>query len=89
MIEGDENLLKHASDYYSDLFGPPIEYDVQLDPLLWDELPKVTKEENDFLCRPFSEKEIKDALFQMEKNKDAGPVKIPIEFFQNCWGLLD
>ena len=25
MIEGDENLLKHASEYYSDLFGPPIE----------------------------------------------------------------
>jgi len=36
MIEGDENLLKHASEYYSDLFGPPIEYNVQLDPTLWE-----------------------------------------------------
>jgi len=28
IIEGDENLLVHAIEYYSDLFSPPIEYDV-------------------------------------------------------------
>ena len=31
LIEGDENLLKHASEYYSELFGPPMEFDIQMD----------------------------------------------------------
>lgn len=88
MIEGDENLLKHASEYYSDLFGPPIEYKVQIDPTLWDGLPKVLDEENSLLCRPFIETEIKEALDQMEKNKAAGPDKISIEFYQSCWNII-
>ena len=88
MIEGDENLLKHASEYYSDMFGPPIEYNVQLDPTLWEGLSSVSDEENALLCRPFSETEIKEALGQMEKNKAAGPDKIPIEFYQNCWEIV-
>lgn len=37
--------------------------------------------DNEFLVRPFSEEEIKEALFQMEKNKAAGPDSMPIEFF--------
>ena len=73
--------------YYSDLFGPSIEYEVQLDPSLWDGIPKVSEEENTFLCRPFSENEIKEALNQMEK-KAAGPDKIPIEFYQSCWNIM-
>lgn len=36
----------------------------------------------------FSESEIKNALDQMEKNKAAGPDKIPIEFYQACWGII-
>jgi hypothetical protein len=87
-IEGDDNLLKHASEYYADLFGPPIEYEVQLDPSIWDGIPKVSEDENAFLCRPFSEEEIKLALGQMEKNKAVGPDKIHIEFYQSCWEII-
>jgi hypothetical protein len=32
--------------------------------------------------------EIKMALFQTEKNKAAGPDKIPIEFYQACWDIV-
>jgi hypothetical protein len=80
MIEGDDNLLKHASEYYSDLFGSPIEYEVQIDPSLWDGIPKVLEEENDVLCRPFSETDIKEALYQMEKTKPQGRTKYPLNF---------
>jgi hypothetical protein len=48
----------------------------------------VTKLENEELCKPFSETEIKGALFQMEKNKAVGPDKIPIEFYQSCWEIV-
>jgi hypothetical protein len=58
MIEGDENILKHATDYYTDLFGPPTEYDVQMDPNIWASIPRVSISENDDSCKPFSEQEI-------------------------------
>lgn len=83
-IEGDENILKHATDYYSTLFGPEERHDIHIDSDLWDELAHVTDQENTELCKPFSEIEIKNALFQMERNKAAGPDKITIEFYQIC-----
>lgn len=87
-IEGDDKLLKHVSEYYAELFGPPMEYEVQLDPSIWDGISKVSEDENAFLWRPFSEDEIKIAFRQMEKNKAAGPDKIPIEFYQSCWEII-
>ena len=71
IIEGNENLLKHATEYYTRLFGPEVDHNVQIDQSLWDELEQVSDLENEFLCRPFSKNEIKEALFQMEK--------------QSCW----
>lgn len=59
-----------------------------MDPEIWDDIQKVSELDNMFLCRKFSEEEIKDALFQMEKNKAAGPDKIPIEFYQHCWNIV-
>lgn len=44
--------------------------------------------DNVILCRPFSESEIRDALFLMERNKVAGPDNIPIEFYQKCWEIV-
>jgi hypothetical protein len=88
VIEGDDNLQKHAYEYYADLFGPPIEYEVQIDPSLWEGIPMVSDEENSWLCRPFTEKEIKEALDLMKRNKAAGPDKIPIEFYQGCWKII-
>jgi hypothetical protein len=67
MIEGDENILKHTTEYYTDLFGLPIDYDVQMDSDIWASIPKVSLSENDTLCKPFLEQEIKYALDLMEK----------------------
>jgi hypothetical protein len=48
----------------------------------------VTDSDNENLCKPFSEQEVKSALFQMEKHKAAGPDKIPIKFYQVCWDIV-
>lgn len=78
-----EKLLEHATEYYRELFGPESEYDIQLDPSIWDNVESLNEVDNDCLCRPFSEIEITDALFLMERNKAPGPDKIPIEFYQH------
>jgi hypothetical protein len=88
IIEGDKNLLNHATEYCSDLFGPGENHNIHIDPNVWVEVEKVTDFDNSLLCSPFSENEIKYALFSMERNKAAGPDKIPIEFYQTCWEIV-
>ena len=51
-------------------------------------MKRVNEEENSALTKPFTEEEIKSALVMMEKNKAAGPDKIPIEFYQTCWEII-
>jgi hypothetical protein len=34
-IEGDENLLKHATKYYTTLFGHEQDYNIHIDQSLW------------------------------------------------------
>lgn len=87
-IEGDQNLLEHATNYYKNLFGPAGSNRLKLSPNLFENNRKLSPTDNEELCKPFSEIEIKDALFQMEHNKAAGPDKIPIEFFQKCWDIV-
>ena len=80
VIEGDENLVNHATSYYKTLFGPDIGNTFPLDPSLWNNDEKVSEEDNSALIKPFTEEEIKFALFKMEKNKTVGP--------DTCWDII-
>lgn len=51
-------------------------------------MKNINEEDNENLCKPFDEIEIKDAIFQMETNKAAGPDGIPAEFYQTCWEIV-
>jgi hypothetical protein len=53
---------------------------------VWDGLEQLL--DNQVLCDYFSEKEINDALFQMESNKVVSPDNILAEFYQVCWGIV-
>jgi hypothetical protein len=55
---------------------------------LWSEEDKVTNIGNDELTKPFLEDELKEALFQIERNKAAGLDGFPIEFYQVCWKII-
>jgi hypothetical protein len=63
IIEGDENLLNHAIEYYFELFGPGEDHNIHIDQNVWATLEVVSEKNNEDLCKPFSESEIKDALF--------------------------
>ena len=49
IIEGDDNLLHHATTYYKNLFGPKNGNAFPLDPSLWTTNEKVDEEENAIL----------------------------------------
>ena len=48
----------------------------------------MSAEENEVLTAPFSEEEVKKALFQMEHNKAPGPDGFLAEFYQVFWEVL-
>jgi hypothetical protein len=73
VIEGEQNLLDHATEYYKELFGPELENDFRLDPKIWEGCAKLSDDDNRILCQPFSEAKIKTALFQMEKKQGTWP----------------
>jgi hypothetical protein len=53
-----------------------------------DDIPQITSRENEALVAEFSEKEVRDAIFQMKHNKAPGPDGFPAEFYQVFWSLI-
>ena len=84
IIESDENILQIATDYFKSLFGPSNSPICKMDPSCWSPEEKVSQEESEQLNSKFSEEEIKNVVFSMEKNTAPGPDHIPVEFFQTC-----
>ena len=61
---------------------------LQIDLSIWGEEEKLDDEDNEVLCRPFSEEEVKNALFSMNNNRAPGPDNIPAEFYQHFWDIM-
>ena len=51
-------------------------------------IPQISVEENSILTSDFLEKEVYDAIMQMEKNKAPGPDRFPAEFYQKIWETI-
>jgi len=88
IIVGDEQLKSYITDYYKGLFGPSEDNTISLQDNLTDDIPQVSSAENDTLISPFSEQEIREAVFQMEHNKAPGPDGFPAEFYQVFWEVI-
>src|SRR3954470_20093874 len=72
-----------ASTLHSDkLPGDDI---LSMDKTRTEDITQVSNEENTFLNSPFTEEEIKKAVFQMEHNKAPRPDGFPAEFYQHFW----
>ena len=87
-IEGHEQLKSYITNYYKGLFGAPEEGNFSMDESRTDDIPQVSDEENSLLSAPYSEDEVKKAVFQMEHNKAPGPDGFPAEFYQNFWDII-
>jgi hypothetical protein len=64
------------------LFREPEQSSFTLELDRTNDITHVTMKENAILIAPFSEEEVKAAIFQMEHNKAPGPDGFPIEFYQ-------
>jgi hypothetical protein len=87
-IEGHEQLKSYITSYYKKLFGAPEECTISLDESRIADIPQVTPEENNFLTAPYSEEEVRKAVFMMEHNKAPGPDGFPAEFYQSFWDVI-
>ena len=88
VIEGEENFKKYITNYYKNLFGNDEVGDFHLDESVKDDITQVLEEENRMLTEEFTEKEVRDAIFQMKHNKAPGPDGFPAEFYQVFWSLI-
>jgi hypothetical protein len=82
IICGDDQLKNYITEYYRGLFGSMEDDQLSLDERLISDIPQVSQEENDFLTAPFTEKEVKEAIFQIRQNKAPGPDGFPVVFYQ-------
>ena len=74
------------NNYFSDLYTKDPTVVLQEVTHLFDQC--ITDDMNDTLCKPFTEEEISNALFQIGPLKATGPDGLPARFFQRNWGLL-
>ena len=88
MIEGQENLKVFITNYYKDLFGSSQRNNFSLDESQINDIPQINEEENKLLIEEFTEKEVREAIFQMKHNKPPGPDDFSTEFYQVFWSLI-
>ena len=53
-----------------------------------EDVPQLTASDNAILVAPFTEKEVFEAISQMENNKAPGPDGFPVEFYKKCWHII-
>ena len=87
-IVGQENLKIYISEFYKKLFGASAKNNFSLVETENQDMPQLSNEENEILTASFTEKEVHEAIMQMEKNKAPGPDGFPAEFYQKCWAVI-
>ena len=81
-------MLSVASEFYKKLFAQEDKVDISLGSHFWDPEDMVTSEENETLQQPFTEEEIRQAIFESYYSSAPGPDGFSFLFYQRFWGLI-
>ena len=84
----DEEILKIAQEFYSDLYKKAEINKKEQENLIKKYDKKISNNWHPSLINPFEEKELYQALKTMEKNKSPGKDGIPMEFYITFWHLI-
>jgi mannosylglycoprotein endo-beta-mannosidase len=88
MNEGQEQLKAYINNYYKNLFGEPDEGNFTMDENRTEDILQGSPEDNGLLTAPYSEEEVRKAIFLMEHNKAPGLDGFPAEFYQTFWDTI-
>jgi hypothetical protein len=88
LVYDQKGMMKIAVDFYKDLFAKEEDLGVRLGSSFWEASDKVTSEENKFLTAPFTEVEIKEAIFSCYAEGASGPDGLSFHFYQKFWNLI-
>jgi hypothetical protein len=67
VVQGDEDLLSHATEFYKNLFGPVEDRGVRLSADVWSSEERLNDTDRENLSRRFTEEEVKNVVDQMKK----------------------
>ncbi|VFQ96694.1 unnamed protein product [Cuscuta campestris] len=79
-------IQKMAVDHYTKLFWENKQ--VQMDPILEYLEQTITPTDNDNIMKIPTEKEIRDAVWNLNPNSAPGPDGFNGNFFKSCWGII-
>lgn len=85
LITENEELREHITQYYKQLFRREVDASVHLAEDVWVDDERVSQQENQALCRPFSLKEIEAAIKRTETNTAPRPDGIPVQYYKEFW----
>jgi hypothetical protein len=88
IVETTKEILKVASNYYKDLFKYEARPDINIDEHFFSQEEKVSEEERETLETPFSEEEVRKAVFESYPEGAPGPNGLSFIFYKQFWNLI-
>lgn len=82
-VSDQEGLIEHITSFYKNLFGNNEHNYLKLGDDFWSNEDKLNPDFGDKLCEPFSEEEIKKAVFSMKSESAPGPNGFSVQFFKS------
>jgi hypothetical protein len=79
------SIGEHAVTYYESLFSEPLSWRPRLDNLEFDRL---NGEEASSLEDPFEEREVREVVKGMDRDKAWGSDGFSMAFFKDCWEVV-
>lgn len=87
-VSGQKGMLDITVGFYKNLFAKEDRGDIRLSERFWDDSQKVSSEENESLIAPFSEEEIKEAIFSCYPEGAPGSDGLSFLFYQKFWEII-